>query len=317
MTQPTTLPEGTWQSLFQNALTLIAEIRRHAGVDDPFFTFGGGTVLMLRYGHRLSKDIDFFVPDPQSLGYVTPRLSDVAEALCNAQYIEAAGYVKLQLKEGEIDVVAAPNLLPATHAFERWEMFGQSIRVETAVEIVAKKMFHRGDKATVRDLFDLSLVIEREREAMAIAQPFIYRHLDKFAEHLRTPSGGFVRQFNDIATLDYRPTFAHAARVTLDYFEEMKAELEKSAATAVGFAQRNGYHVTAINVYKGNYLGKIVQVSAHHIVQHLGRDSVVIHEIYRLSQGVPYAVGESSLHFRYAHGAATLLPKSRSIGHER
>ncbi|MEN9544534.1 MAG: hypothetical protein RLZZ598_1367 [Pseudomonadota bacterium] len=29
---------------------------------------------MFRYGHRLSKDIDIFAPNPQYLGYVTPRL---------------------------------------------------------------------------------------------------------------------------------------------------------------------------------------------------------------------------------------------------
>jgi hypothetical protein len=36
---------------------------------------------MFRYGHRLSKDIDIFVPDPQYLGYVTPRLSDTVASL--------------------------------------------------------------------------------------------------------------------------------------------------------------------------------------------------------------------------------------------
>ena len=166
MSQPPVLPQGIWQSLFQNALTVIDEIRLHGGVADPFFTFGGGTVLMLRYEHRMSKDIDIFVPDPQSLGYISPRLSDVAADLCNSQYVEAAGYVKLQLETGEIDFVAAPNLLPAAQAYESWQLFGRTIRVETAAEIVAKKMFHRGDKATARDLFDLALVIEREPESM-------------------------------------------------------------------------------------------------------------------------------------------------------
>jgi hypothetical protein len=72
MSQPPVLMDGAWQSLFQNALSVVDEIRKHGGRADPFFTFGGGTVLMLRYQHRLSKDIDLFVPDPQSLAYVTP-----------------------------------------------------------------------------------------------------------------------------------------------------------------------------------------------------------------------------------------------------
>ena len=37
------------------------EIAQH-GIAQPFWTFGGGTVLMLRYRHRFSKDVDIFVP---------------------------------------------------------------------------------------------------------------------------------------------------------------------------------------------------------------------------------------------------------------
>lgn len=79
---------ATWENLFRKALTVIDEFVAH-GRDDPFWTFGGGTVLMLKYGHRFSKDVDIFVPDPQSLGFVTPRLSDVAESL-TSDYVEAA-----------------------------------------------------------------------------------------------------------------------------------------------------------------------------------------------------------------------------------
>ncbi|WP_230950540.1 nucleotidyl transferase AbiEii/AbiGii toxin family protein [Burkholderia cepacia] len=38
-------------------MTLVDEIRKH-GTSNPFWTFGGGTVLMLRHGHRVSKDVD-------------------------------------------------------------------------------------------------------------------------------------------------------------------------------------------------------------------------------------------------------------------
>lgn len=71
------LNEGSWQELFRHALTLMDEVSWR-GKSNPFWTFGGGTVLMLRHGHCVNKDIDIFVPDPQFLGYVTPRLSDVA-----------------------------------------------------------------------------------------------------------------------------------------------------------------------------------------------------------------------------------------------
>ena len=64
-----------------HALTVIDDMAKRGGIKDPFWTFGGGTVLMLRYEHRKSKDIDIFVPDPQYLGFATPRLSDVAAKL--------------------------------------------------------------------------------------------------------------------------------------------------------------------------------------------------------------------------------------------
>jgi len=78
--QPARLPGGPWRALLTQALLLIDELSVR-GLTDPFWTLGGGTVLMFRYRHRRSKDIDIFVPDPQYLGHVTPRLSDLAESI--------------------------------------------------------------------------------------------------------------------------------------------------------------------------------------------------------------------------------------------
>ena len=142
------LPGGAWRALLPRALTLIDEIRVHGGIADPFWTLGGGTVLMFRHRHRLSKDIDIFVSDPQYLGFVTPRLNNVAADM-TADYTEQpSAWVKLQFEEGEVDFVASPNLLG--DAWETWEIDGHAIRVETAAEIIAKKMFHRGDRVTAR-----------------------------------------------------------------------------------------------------------------------------------------------------------------------
>ena len=129
------LPSGAWQALLPRALALIDEISQYGGVMDPFWTLGGGTVLMFRYRHRLSKDIDIFVPDPQYLGFVTPRLSDTAANLTQ-DYTEQPGlFVKLQFEEGEVDFVAASNLLD--DAWEVWDIGGRSVKVETAAEIIA------------------------------------------------------------------------------------------------------------------------------------------------------------------------------------
>lgn len=88
---------------------------------------------------------------------MTPRLSDVA-AEVSQDYVETAGYFKLIRAEGEIDFVAWRNL--TQNPYEGWQLEGRDVRVETAAEIVAKKLWHRGYAATARDLFDLSLVID-------------------------------------------------------------------------------------------------------------------------------------------------------------
>src|SRR5690242_7145920 len=132
---------GPWTTLFASALALTDHLARV--IANPVWTFGGGTVLMLRLNHRHSRDIDLFVPDPQYLGHVTPRLCDVAEDL-TTEYVEAASYVKLLLPTGEIDVVVGEPLTD-----EPWEVVqhqGRTLLVETNAEIVAKKMWHRGDQ---------------------------------------------------------------------------------------------------------------------------------------------------------------------------
>jgi predicted nucleotidyltransferase component of viral defense system len=203
---PTTLSEGVWQKLLRHAYTLIDEIIRH-GIQDPVWTFGGGTVLMLRHGHRLSKDIDIFVPDPQYLGFVSPRLSDVAESVTH-DYVEGPGYIKLLLPQGEIDFVASPNLTPSP--FEVWHLLGRKVRVETSAEIMAKKLWHRGDRATARDLFDLALVIEREPQALASASDYLVRHRSAFLAQIEQRKEILQLQFEAIDRLAYQVSYERA-----------------------------------------------------------------------------------------------------------
>jgi hypothetical protein len=130
-----------WETLFQRALELIDSVARSGTVFEPW-SFGGGTVLMRRYRHRFSRDIDIFVPDPQYLGYVTPRLNDTAESM-TADYVEQGNFLKLRFPEGEIDFIASAPLTAAPTVVER--LFGREVRVETATEIIAKKLWHRGN----------------------------------------------------------------------------------------------------------------------------------------------------------------------------
>jgi predicted nucleotidyltransferase component of viral defense system len=213
------LPDGAWKDLLPHALSIIENIKIH-GNKDPFWTFGGGTVLMFRYQHRLSKDIDIFVPDPQYLGFVTPRLSDIA-ATVTSQYVEdQSSFVKLIRPEGEIDFVAAPNLTESP--FEIWNIGGEHIRVETATEIVAKKLWHRGDRATARDLFDLSLVIERDPESLLKAAKFLLKNAELFISQVASRSGVLKMQFAEIDALNYMPKYDEAAQRATIFLRPLK-----------------------------------------------------------------------------------------------
>lgn len=193
----------SWEILFQRALLLIDDARaQQIPVDD--WTFGGGTVLMRRHRHRFSKDIDIFINDPQFVGFLSPRVSQVAESL-TSNYVEDSNFVKLVFDEGEIDFVASAPLTAAPSRPE--QLFGRTIQVETSTEIVAKKVWHRGEQFTARDVFDLAMVVEREPEALDEIVPIlrdrrelVLRRIDVHATMLR-------ESFELLEVLDYRRSF--------------------------------------------------------------------------------------------------------------
>jgi hypothetical protein len=97
-----------------------------------------------------ARIFDLFVSDLQYSGHVNPRLGGPAEEL-TSEYEENAEFIKLQLPAGEIDVVVGAPLTVSNFEIVAYE--GRPIRVETSAEIIAKKMWHRGDQAKARDLF--------------------------------------------------------------------------------------------------------------------------------------------------------------------
>jgi hypothetical protein len=193
---------GPWAALFASALTLTDHLA--TVIREPVWTFGGGTVLMLRLDHRHSRDIDLFVPDPQYLGHLTPRLCEVAEKL-TTDYVEAAESIKLLLPTGEIDIVVGEPLTDAP-----WEAVihgGRRIRVETNAEILAKKMYYRGDQAKGRDLFDLCTVADLDPAAIDQAAPFFTRHGDAFIAQLKASASYVEEEFAQIHRISYARPF--------------------------------------------------------------------------------------------------------------
>lgn len=118
---------------------------------------------MIYSQHRLSKDIDAFIDDPQYLTFLSPRLGGEDIWSCEA-YDETGHYLKLIYPEGEIDFIVSGSItdLPIeTKTIDMSEIrpdTSYSIKMEHPVEIAIKKLHYRGTMLKVRDVFDIAVV---------------------------------------------------------------------------------------------------------------------------------------------------------------
>ena len=149
---------------------------------------GGGTILMLNYHHRLSKDVDIFVSNTQYFNGLSPKLNDVAE---DADfYQEGERFISLSYPEGKIDFVKAfqvSDYLPTLK-----HVFNQNIFVDDDIEIVTKKVFFRGASLHPRDLYDLATVyLGPRRSELVNALINIPEQLQEFHDALQRVGPGF------------------------------------------------------------------------------------------------------------------------------
>ena len=84
---------------------------------------------------------------------------------------------------------------------------GRPVKVETAAEIVAKKLYHRGDRATARDLFDLAVVVEQEPRALSNAAPLLLRHVQAFLAQVEAGVPIMREQFARIQRIGFSRSF--------------------------------------------------------------------------------------------------------------
>ena len=198
-----------WEILFQRALVLMDDPRSN-GIPVEEWTFGGGTVLMRRHRHRFSRDVDIFINDPQFIGYLTPRLSAIAESL-TTDYVEDHNFLKLVFPEGEIDFVASAPLTEEPAVIE--QLFGRPILVEKSSEIVAKKIWHRGAQFTARDIFDLAMVSEMEPDALKTIAPVLRDRRDVVLSRIEKHWATLREGFQLLHALDYQRTFEECVAI--------------------------------------------------------------------------------------------------------
>jgi Nucleotidyl transferase AbiEii toxin, Type IV TA system len=157
-----------WPILFDLAIGILDHFHKANGFA-PNWSFGGGTALMLQIDHRESHDIDLFIEDPQILPFLNPETQGIQlERRPDSYDSDGTTVLKLSyLDLGEIDFICAPSIV--TDPTSQSEVRGQMVALETAAEIIAKKVYFRGWNFQPRDMFDLAAVVERCGADYAIA----------------------------------------------------------------------------------------------------------------------------------------------------
>lgn len=159
---------ASWRLLLSRAIIGLEQLKQQ-GQPVPDWILGGGTALMLHSDHRLSKDIDAFIDDPQYLGIMSPDVTDVWD--CRT-WDKAAHYLKLGYVEGEIDFIVSGPLSNLATTFREVDLTDLpakrkvTIEIEHPAEIALKKIHYRPTMLKARDIFDIAVVDSIDHQAL-------------------------------------------------------------------------------------------------------------------------------------------------------
>ncbi len=154
-------PRTSWPELLALALELLDTLPRGTR-----WSWGGGAALAIHLGHRVSLDIDIFLPDSQALRLLSPQRNDTARSL-TGKWQEPGHYIRLELDNGEIDFIVSG--LRTEPGYSLWKHEGRELPLETVAEVLAKKLHWRGSVALARDVFDLAAAWRLDPESFARA----------------------------------------------------------------------------------------------------------------------------------------------------
>ena len=193
-----------WKGLLAACLRVVDEVVRERRVAFPI-RIGGGSMLLRRYKHRKSRDIDLFVTDAQLVRWCSPRFNEAAADLF-PDYGEEAAALKLMVGLQEVDIIAAAPIL-SEGAVEEVMLCGRKVIVELPREIVAKKVVYRGRSFQTRDVFDLACVAVAEpEEVAAVMAGLTPTHLDDLEARLREIEPVIAKELSD--KVEAYPEFA-------------------------------------------------------------------------------------------------------------
>lgn len=153
-------------NLWKSGLPHVFKACDCSGLPRDILVMGGDTTLMYYLNHRISKDIDIFLDDPQYLNFFLPSLNGYLEHIA-LKYSNLSNFIKISLENHEIDFIVAGNITgiePKTETID-----GFTIKMDDPREIIAKKIFYRHDSFTFRDVFDLAVVFNCDNTGLISA----------------------------------------------------------------------------------------------------------------------------------------------------
>lgn len=204
---------SNWRLLLDRTIRGLDTLREH-GSSVPDWVLGGGTALMIHAGHRLSKDIDAFIDDPQYLGLLSPETSDI-DAWNSRAHDRAANFLKLHYDEGEIDFIVAASisgLAAEDHVVDLTSVRAgakPTIRLEPPAEIALKKMHYRASMLKARDIFDIAVVDAIAHQSLIDNLHQISPKKDELVRRLTMMNEDFICR--ELAELEIQPAWMETA----------------------------------------------------------------------------------------------------------
>lgn len=134
---------------------------------------GGGTALAAYYwNHRYSTDIDIFIYDKEDKKDLLKESNwneKVKAAMEDIGYtggfINHPVYSEITIdKDSKVqffDVIKKSKV-----PFQKVQLWGREVLIETIEEIIAKKIHYRADKGNARDLFDIAIAFHKEPDIL-------------------------------------------------------------------------------------------------------------------------------------------------------
>ena len=159
------------QTLFARAAPALSEWLPSILPPGGAWCIGGGTILAAQWRHRLSTDVDVFVPGRASMAALSPewdpQFVNVMQSLCANHVAVQARSLKFTFPSGRVEITAldpTPPLEPQ-HA----TVDGREVRILPNVCILAGKIAGRGMRMPSRDVFDICVARERDANSTPCA----------------------------------------------------------------------------------------------------------------------------------------------------